>query len=70
MTIHKSQGKTFKNIIVDLGRGAFSAGQTYVALSRSTSLEGIALRRPIDRHSIFANPRVEEFLAVCRDRST
>ena len=70
VTIHKSQGKTFKNIIVDLGRGAFAAGQTYVALSRSTSLEGIALRRPIDRRWIFANPRVEEFLAVCRDRST
>ena len=70
VTIHKSQGQTFKNIVIDLGGGAFVAGQTYVALSRSTSLEGIALRRPIDRRSIFADSRIEKFLAACRDRST
>ncbi len=69
VTVHKSQGQTFKDIVVDLGRGAFAAGQTYVALSRSTTLEGIVLRRPIDRSDIFADPRVEDFLATCRGRS-
>ena len=70
VTIHKSQGQTFKDITVDLGRGAFAAGQTYVALSRSTTLEGIVLRRPVDRSDIFADPRVEDFLVACRARST
>ena len=69
VTVHKSQGQTFRDITVDLGRGAFAAGQAYVALSRSTTLEGIVLRRPIDRSDIFADPRVEDFLAACRIRS-
>ncbi|BDD02631.1 ATP-dependent DNA helicase [Aureibacter tunicatorum] len=47
VTIHKSQGKTFDNVIIDLGTGSFAHGQTYVALSRCTSLEGILLKRPI-----------------------
>ena len=47
VTIHKSQGKTFDRIVVDLERGAFATGQTYVALSRCTSFEGIVLRRPM-----------------------
>ncbi len=70
LTIHKSQGQTFKDIVVDLGRGAFAAGQTYVALSRSTTLEGIVLQKPVDRSAIFVDPRVEGFLAACRARST
>jgi len=41
VTIHKSQGKTFDNVIIDIGRGAFAHGQTYVALSRCTSLEAL-----------------------------
>lgn len=47
VTVHKSQGKTFDNIIVDMEFGAFAPGQLYVALSRCTSLEGISLTRPI-----------------------
>ena len=70
VTIHKSQGQTLKNVTVDLGRGAFAAGQTYVALSRSTALTGIVLRSPIGAPDIFADPRVEKFLAACRVRST
>lgn len=70
VTIHKSQGQTLKNVTVDLGRGAFAAGQTYVALSRSTSLTGIVLRSPIGAGDIFADPQVEKFLAARRVRST
>ncbi|MFK7947025.1 MAG: ATP-dependent RecD-like DNA helicase [Saprospiraceae bacterium] len=61
ITIHKSQGKTFSNIIVDMGRGAFAAGQTYVALSRCKTLDGIVLSRPIEPRDIFTDDRIVEF---------
>ena len=64
VTIHKSQGKTFENIVVDLERGAFAAGQTYVALSRCTSLDGIVLKRPITAKSIRADWRVCKFFTA------
>lgn len=47
ITIHKSHGKTFDNLILDIGRGAFCHGQIYVALSRCTSFEGIVLKSKI-----------------------
>jgi len=62
LTIHKSQGKTFKNVFIDLGKGAFAHGQVYVALSRCTSLEGIRLRAPVKRNDIILDPRVQAFL--------
>lgn len=52
ITIHKSQGKTFEKVIVDLGRGIFAGGQLYVALSRCTSLEGLVLRQRIEEKHI------------------
>lgn len=61
MTIHKSQGLTFNRVIIDMEGGAFSCGQTYVALSRCTSLEGITLKHPITYRDIFVNPVVIEF---------
>jgi ATP-dependent DNA helicase PIF1 len=61
ITIHKSQGKTFEKIIVDMGKGAFAAGQTYVALSRCKTLEGIVLTRPIHPKDIFTDERIVEF---------
>jgi len=61
MTIHKSQGKTFSKVIVDIGRGAFAHGQVYVALSRCTNFEGLILRKPILKRHIQVDNRIEEF---------
>lgn len=62
VTIHKSQGKTFNKTIVDMGSGAFAHGQTYVALSRCTSLAGLVLRVPIEKRHILLDYRVVTFL--------
>ncbi len=62
VTIHKSQGKTFDRIVVDLERGAFAPGQTYVALSRCASFEGVVLRRRVARSSIRTDWRIRQFL--------
>lgn len=62
ITIHKSQGKTFDHVSIDMGRGAFAAGQTYVALSRCTSFEGIVLKTPVAKSSIRTDPRIYSFM--------
>jgi ATP-dependent exoDNAse (exonuclease V) alpha subunit len=61
-TIHKSQGQTFDQAVIDLGPRAFSPGQTYVALSRLTSLAGLYLTRPVRAGDILVDRRVQEFL--------
>lgn len=61
LTIHKSQGLTFNNINVDIGRGAFTGGQSYVALSRCTSLEGIKMKSTLNERDVFVNPAVRQF---------
>ena len=61
ITIHKSQGKTFDNISIDLGRGAFDHGQTYVALSRCRTLEGITLKKPIRPRDILVDDTITEY---------
>lgn len=58
ITIHKSQGLTFDKLVIDMGDGAFSAGHTYVALSRCTSLEGIKLKTPIKPSDIIVRDEV------------
>jgi ATP-dependent exoDNAse (exonuclease V) alpha subunit len=63
VTIHKSQGQTFDKVIVDLGYGAFSHGQVYVALSRCTSFEGLVLRRPVTYKDILLDGRITGFFA-------
>lgn len=66
VTIHKSQGKTFDKVIINLGRGAFEAGQTYVALSRCTTLEGIILKQPITPRDIMIDERIIDFYEQSR----
>ncbi|MBQ3699126.1 MAG: AAA family ATPase [Prevotella sp.] len=62
ITVHKSQGLTFRHVRIDFsGGGAFAGGQTYVALSRCTSLKGIVLEEPIRRSDIFVRPEVVAF---------
>jgi len=61
LTVHKSQGLTFNNIVIDFAGGAFSSGQTYVALSRCTSLEGITLLRPLSERDIIVNTAIVDF---------
>ncbi|MGB9764455.1 MAG: AAA family ATPase [Candidatus Saccharicenans sp.] len=62
VTIHKSQGKTFDRLIVDIGRGTFAHGQVYVALSRGTNFDGLVLKRPIKKSHILMDYRVVRFL--------
>ncbi|MFC7431848.1 MULTISPECIES: ATP-dependent RecD-like DNA helicase [unclassified Agrococcus] len=69
VTIHKSQGSTFDQAIVDLGTRAFSPGQTYVALSRLTSLDGLYLSRPLRPSDIIVDQRVREYISEVRTRA-
>lgn len=63
VTIHKSQGKTFDNVTIDIGRGAFAAGQLYVALSRCTSFEGLSLTRPVSKQNVMTDYRIFDFMS-------
>lgn len=62
ITIHKSQGKTFDNVIIDIDKGIFATGQMYVALSRCTSFEGIVLKTPINKYHIRTDSQIFKFL--------
>jgi ATP-dependent DNA helicase PIF1 len=61
-TIHKSQGKTYNSVVLNMEGGAFTHGQTYVALSRCTSLDGLFLTQPIERSDIILDPIVVNFM--------
>lgn len=60
ITIHKSQGLTFDKAIID-AEASFAHGQTYVALSRCTSLEGLVLKTPITSNAIINDRTVSSF---------
>ncbi len=62
VTIHKSQGKTFTRVVLDMGEGSFSHGQTYVALSRCKRLNGLILKKPIVYQHILLDRRVVDFM--------
>ena len=61
ITVHKSQGLTFRQVNIDFSGGAFAGGQTYVALSRCTSLEGISMKSPLSRRDIIVRHEVLQF---------
>ncbi|MBL8559385.1 MAG: hypothetical protein JNM47_11730 [Hyphomonadaceae bacterium] len=63
ITIHKAQGMTLDAVEVDLGRGAFAAGQTYVALSRARSMAGLRLTRPLKPSDVQVDEAIAEGLA-------
>ncbi len=63
---HKSQGLTFEDVVIDLGKGAFAHGQLYVALSRCTTLQGITLKTMIKLEDIIVDEAVERFAAASR----
>ncbi|MGV8851944.1 MAG: ATP-dependent DNA helicase [Rhodoglobus sp.] len=63
VTIHKSQGKTYDSAIVDLGSRSFAPGQTYVALSRISRLEGLYLSRPLRPSDIIVDENVVRFMS-------
>ncbi len=66
ITIHKSQGLTFDHAIIDAGR-AFAFGQTYVALSRCRTLEGLVLKTPITSANLFTDKDVNSFTSAIPD---
>ncbi len=66
ITIHKSQGLTFDKAIIDV-TSSFAHGQTYVALSRCKTLDGIVLKRPIDKRSIIQDTKVISFTKTVED---
>jgi tetratricopeptide (TPR) repeat protein/energy-coupling factor transporter ATP-binding protein EcfA2 len=61
ITVHKSQGLTFSHVVIDFTGGVFAGGQTYVALSRCRSLEGITLKEPLRPKDIFVRDEVVQF---------
>ena len=62
VTIHKAQGQTYDRALIDMGSRAFAPGQTYVALSRITSLEGLYLTRAIRMSDIMVDADVLRFM--------
>ena len=70
ITVHKSQGLTFNRVKLDFTGGVFAGGQTYVALSRCTSLQGITLKEPIRRDEIFVRGEVLHFARTYNDQAT
>lgn len=69
ITVHKSQGLTFSRVVVDLTGGVFAGGQTYVALSRCTSLEGLVLKSKISSRDIFIRKGIVEFSQIFNNQA-
>ena len=61
ITIHKSQGQTYDSVSLDIGTGAFTSGQTYVALSRCRSITSLYLARPLSSNDIIVDEKIVSF---------
>lgn len=68
ITVHKSQGLTFSRVVIDFTGGVFAGGQAYVALSRCTSLDGIQLKKPVNRADVFVRPEIVNFAGRFNNR--
>ncbi|MBS1720799.1 MAG: AAA family ATPase [Armatimonadetes bacterium] len=66
LTIHKAQGLTLASVKVDLGEGAFCEGQTYVALSRCRTIDGVRLDRKILPRDIIVDARIKAWYEQIR----
>ena len=64
ITIHKSQGLTFDRAIIE-ARSSFAPGQTYVALSRCRSLEGLVLGAPVPPSAVITDSEITSFVDYC-----
>ncbi len=69
ITIHKSQGLTFRHAIIDV-HSSFAHGQTYVALSRCKTLEGLVLTAPVTQSAIICDSKVDGFTRSVAERHT
>jgi len=62
MTIHKAQGKTLDAVVVDISRGAFAHGQTYVALSRTRAACDMHIAKPLRSWDVIFDKRILDFM--------
>ena len=62
MTIHRAQGKTLDSVVVDIARGAFAHGQTYVAVSRTRTAADMHVANPLRPRDVIFDTRVLEFV--------
>ncbi len=69
ITVHKSQGLTFRQVNIDFTGGVFAGGQAYVALSRCTSLDGISLKTAIRREDVFVRQEIKQFASSYNNSS-
>ena len=67
ITIHKSQSLTFDKVAINFGKGAFTYGQTYVALSRARSFAGIELMQHINQNSVMVSRDILSFAKEYND---
>lgn len=61
ITVHKSQGLTFDHAVLDIA-GSFTHGQTYVALSRCRTIEGMVLARPLSSQSVITDSTIRDYI--------
>ena len=62
ITVHKSQGQTYDDVIIDMPKGAFAAGQSYVALSRVRQIAGMVLTTPLTLADVSVDPDAKNML--------